>query len=81
MINPTSEWMIKHGFSHWGVRIEVGFYVHTLNAFDKQGEAVNRVEVNLNRRVYDILQTDRERRSMLYTAILEEQKNERHAAL
>jgi len=72
MINPTSEWMYKHGFHHWGVRLEVGFYVYTLDAWDVAGERVKHVEVNIDRRVYDRLQTNKERRTMLYNAILEE---------
>lgn len=72
MINPTSEWMSKHGYSAWEVRVDLDRYIHTLKGFDARGKMTKRTEVSIDIRMYEHLQTDTQRRKLLYDAILEE---------
>lgn len=74
MINPTGEWMHKHGYHHWGVGKEGRYWKHRLDGYDPRGETVKHTEVFVSIEAYDKLTTDTQRRRMLYEAILREEE-------
>jgi|GEM_PF-5331823 len=76
MINPTSEWMHKHGYNHWGVRKEGRYWVHTLDGYSPRGETVKHTEVFVSIEAYDKLKNDTQRRRMVYDAILAEEEKQ-----
>jgi hypothetical protein len=66
VINPTDEWLQKHGFYMWGVNTTVrGVYRYTVSGEGK------RVRVDIPVSALSGLKTDREKRSVIYKAIEE----------
>ena len=65
MINPTSEWLHKHGLDMFGVSSVLGYYVYTVRGNEKRYEAA------VDKHVYHRCKTDVQRRKLVYKAIEE----------